>query len=90
MQSVRRGGRALVLLEQLESRELLSTVTWTGAGNGTLWSDARNWDTQAVPVNGDDVVLSGNSTDDLTTGGNGSSALTLHNLTFSSAGTLSV
>ena len=46
-----------LLVESLEARLVLATVTFTGnAGNGT-WSTAGNWDTNALPQNGDDVVI---------------------------------
>ena len=44
-------------LDQLESRQLLATVTWDG-GAGTLsWHDAANWSTNQLPGPGDDVVI---------------------------------
>jgi hypothetical protein len=42
--------------EALEQRQLLS-VTWTGGGNDSNWDDPQNWNTQAVPGAGDDVVI---------------------------------
>jgi len=36
---------------------MAGTVTWTGGGGSGLWADENNWDTYAVPVTGDDVVL---------------------------------
>jgi parallel beta-helix repeat protein len=48
--------RAPVGFEPLEPRQMLSTVTWTGAANNGLWSTAGNWDV-GVPQNGDDVVI---------------------------------
>jgi outer membrane autotransporter protein len=35
---------------------LAADTTWTGA-TGTDWSDAANWDTNAVPTNADDVFI---------------------------------
>ena len=43
--------------EQLENRRLLSTVTWTGMGDGTSWADANNWSGDALPGPSDDVVI---------------------------------
>ncbi len=49
-------------VERLESRRLLSTVTWTSTAGG-LWGLAANWttagspSTHAVPQAGDDVVI---------------------------------
>jgi hypothetical protein len=31
------------LTEVLESRRMLSTVAWTGAGDGVNWTDPNNW-----------------------------------------------
>lgn len=36
-------------LEALEPRHLLSTIPWTGAGDGTSWDDASNWNGGVVP-----------------------------------------
>ena len=33
------------------------TITWTGAGDGTNWSDVNNWDLVAVPTATNDVVI---------------------------------
>ncbi len=35
----------------------LATVTWDGGGDGTSWNDPLNWDTDTVPLAGDDVVI---------------------------------
>ena len=57
-QGVRRSARPVALqarpsLEQLESRVLLSLVSWDG-GAGTLsWRDAPNWSGDALPGSGD-------------------------------------
>ncbi len=37
------------------------TVTWNGDGDNINWTDADNWDTDTVPVTGNDVVISGSS-----------------------------
>lgn len=34
-----------------------TTVTWTGIGDGTTWTDSHNWSTNAVPAAGDDVTV---------------------------------
>ncbi|MBX3439401.1 MAG: hypothetical protein KF861_18075, partial [Planctomycetaceae bacterium] len=39
---------------------LLSSVTWTGGGDGQLWSDPDNWNREGsaqLPQNGDDVII---------------------------------
>ena len=33
------------------------TITWTGAGDGTNWSDSNNWDLLHVPTDGNDVII---------------------------------
>jgi hypothetical protein len=43
--------------EQLESRQLLAAVVWTGEGGDNLWSNAGNWSNGAVPGLADDVVI---------------------------------
>ena len=45
-----------LILEILEQRTLL-TVSWIGAGDGTSWSDPRNWNTDHEPGPNDDVVV---------------------------------
>jgi hypothetical protein len=74
--------RTPLLLESLESRLLLSLVTWTGAGGTAAWSNPNNWDTHTAPVSGDDVVVHGTTTDDIDN-------LVLHNLSFSGDSTFS-
>jgi hypothetical protein len=36
-------------LETLEPRCMLSTIPWSGAGDGTSWDDASNWNGGVVP-----------------------------------------
>jgi RHS repeat-associated protein len=60
-----RPNRRRLLVEPLESRTLLSTVTWDGKANTYNWNDRGNWDSNAVPGATDDVVipaLTGNPT----------------------------
>lgn len=38
-----------------------ATITWTGAGDGTNWNDASNWDSNAVPTSVDEAKFTGNS-----------------------------
>jgi hypothetical protein len=33
------------------------TITWTGAAGNSLWGFANNWDANAVPTSGDDVII---------------------------------
>ena len=43
--------------EQLEPRLLLSTVYWDGGGDGTSWSDPKNWSADVLPGVTDDVTI---------------------------------
>jgi|GEM_PF-1621692 hypothetical protein len=56
--------------EILERRLLLSTVNWTGAGDGVNWTDPNNWSTHSTPGTSDDVIISaaGNPTIQLALG----------------------
>lgn len=38
------------------------TITWTGAGDGTNWSDSNNWDLLIVPSISNDVIIPKGST----------------------------
>src|SRR4051812_42138918 len=56
----RRGRRSLALnLEPLESRVVLSTSTWSGAGSASsvIWSNANNWVGNTIPVATNDLVF---------------------------------
>lgn len=35
----------------------VTTLSWTGDGDGSSWSDPQNWSGQAVPQDGDSVVI---------------------------------
>jgi hypothetical protein len=49
--------RRSLVLESLEDRSLLATVTWDG-GAGTLnYADAANWNTNTIPTVNDDVII---------------------------------
>jgi hypothetical protein len=41
----------------LESRTLLSTVSWDGGGDGVHWSDPANWSGDALPGPNDAVLI---------------------------------
>gem|GEM_PF-2976977 len=43
-------------LEQLETRRLLSTITWSSATSGN-WNVPGNWSGNVVPGSGDDVII---------------------------------
>ena len=43
--------------EVLESRNMLTTVTWDGEGGDSLWHTAANWDSDVVPGSQDDVII---------------------------------
>src|SRR5947209_7593489 len=64
-------------LEALEDRVVPSTDTWTGAGGTINWSNPANWDTGHAPAAGDDLILSQDSTNDLTPG------MIIHSITIS-------
>ncbi|MCX5676598.1 MAG: hypothetical protein NTX87_16480 [Planctomycetota bacterium] len=49
------------VFEALESRLLLSTVTWDGEAGTSYWSDPLNWSGNHVPGATDDVVITGSS-----------------------------
>ena len=34
-----------------------ATVTWDGGGDASTWSDGDNWSANAIPVDGDDIVI---------------------------------
>lgn len=57
--STRRRSCCRLTVEQLEARELLATITWTGAAGpaAASWHTAGNWDLNRVPAAGDDVVI---------------------------------
>jgi RHS repeat-associated protein len=69
-------------VEQLEVRQMPSTITWVGGGGDNNWTTAANWSGSAVPGTGDSVVIS-SGTVDLNTNAQ------IVNLTFSS-GTLNI
>ena len=45
------------LLEQLESRQLLATITWDGGGDGTTLTQGTNWTGDVLPGGADDAVI---------------------------------
>jgi hypothetical protein len=52
-----RPSRAVPQLELLEDRLTPSAVSWIGSGDGTSWTDGRNWSGGATPAPGDDVTI---------------------------------
>ncbi len=44
-------------VELMESRMLLSAVTWTGDAGDDNWDTPDNWSTDSVPGSGDDVTI---------------------------------
>ncbi len=77
----RRSGRTWNGLEPLEHRVLLSTVTWTGLGDGTSWDDGDNWDALVAPVDNDDVIIPDVAATTQVTVDSGASNTTLNSLT---------
>ena len=49
-------------IEFLEARNLLSAVSWTGAGDGVNWNNQANWSTNSVPGSDDDVTINTGTT----------------------------
>src|SRR4029453_9264312 len=51
------------VLQELEARQLLATLTWTGDGADDLFSNADNWTVTSgtsatgVPTTGDDAII---------------------------------
>src|SRR5437899_7778521 len=52
----RRAVARAALLETLESRRLLATVSWINSAGGDF-NNPANWDTNTVPTTGDDAVI---------------------------------
>ena len=56
----RAGASSLIFApEALETRRLLSAVTWTNADGTGVWSDPLNWSDYATPSHKDDVAIDG-------------------------------
>ncbi len=88
--SPRRATRLVV--DELESRRLLSNVTWTGGADATSWAVAGNWSDDAVPGPTDDVTinLGGNPTIQISSGSQSVHSLTSTDPIAISGGSLSV
>ena len=59
-----------LLISALTPDAFAASVTWTGGGDKSSWSDGRNWSTGALPGPSDDVtigVISGNPMIQITT-----------------------
>lgn len=39
------------------SNSLAATITWTGSGDGSSWSDGDNWSSSSVPASTDDITI---------------------------------
>jgi hypothetical protein len=68
---------AYPIIEQLEKRQLLSSVTWTGDGDGKSWNEASNWSSKAVPTSSNSVTIPTGDTPQLGTGTFAAQSLTL-------------
>jgi len=55
--AVRRVCRTRLYVEPLEDRRLLAVFTWDGGGGDLFWNNPLNWDADALPGIGDDVVV---------------------------------
>ncbi len=53
----KRSGARYLRLENLEKRQLLAAVVWTGNGDAVSWTDSGNWNTGIVPGLDDDVTI---------------------------------
>lgn len=73
---------AAASFEPLEPRTLLSTVLWTGGGNGATWEDPNNWSTHALPGSTADVVIDVAANPAITLS---SAAASIHSLTLAEA-----
>src|SRR3954463_12314567 len=51
----------LLSCERLEERQMLSNVSWTGAGGSSDWNNPLNWDASSVPGPSDDVYIAASS-----------------------------
>src|SRR4030095_6040837 len=51
---------ARMCLEALESRCLLTAVSWDGGAGSVFWNDANNWSNNQVPTAADDVTIGSN------------------------------
>src|SRR5579884_4088874 len=69
-------------IESLERRVLLSTVSFTGNGDGTSWTDPNNWSTGALPQPADDVVISESDNRVITLGSGAQSVNSILTLSF--------
>src|SRR4051812_34693818 len=76
----------------LERRVLFNSVSWDGGGDGTNWTDPRNWSGDLLPVAADDVTINvaGNPTIQITTGTQAVNTLAANNTLLLSGGTLQV
>jgi hypothetical protein len=82
----------ILLLLSFTSSSFLSatTCTWTGAGDGTYWFDANNWDCGSVPSAGDNAIvgtLPDGTAPTITTNNSsgGSASVQIYSLTVNSA-----
>ncbi len=49
--------RRTLVVESLEARELLASISWSGLGGDSLWSNPLNWTRNQLPAQGDDVYI---------------------------------
>lgn len=68
------------LIEMLEGRRLLSTVSWDGGAADGKYTSAANWSTDQVPAATDDIVIATNGPKSLTMTGD----ISVHSMTVSS------
>ena len=51
--------RRVLVMESLERRDLLATMTWDGGGADGNWLTAANWAGDIAPRSGDDLIFQG-------------------------------
>lgn len=67
------------VVEALESRLLLSAVSWTGDAGDNQWTTPGNWSTHALPGPGDDVTINAPGSPAITLD-SGAQAVSVHSL----------
>ena len=58
----RRKATLRAAVEPLEPRMLLSTITWSGAGDGTSWNSTANWTGAVIPGASDTALFTNTGT----------------------------
>jgi hypothetical protein len=80
--------RTILRLELFEDRLTPAAVSWTGGGDGTSWTDGRNWSTGAAPGTTDDVTINSTFSTINHTGTDTVNSLTVLSGTLNNSGSL--